>query len=181
MMNNIFTNCVTLAFCLMSFTFNGCDSKTDQGKSFDEAAPEDVTMVEDDHGHDHPSEGPHHGSLIELGKEAYHAELVHDENSGSVTIYVLDSGATKNVPIKAESVLVNTKHDGKGQQFILSASREANDPEGQSSRFSTQDKALGELLEEHDVEARLVLEIEGKSYSGKIPAHDHDHDHKHAH
>ncbi|WP_298859626.1 hypothetical protein [uncultured Gimesia sp.] len=179
MMNNILTNGVAVALCLVGFTFNGCDSNTDQGKSFDEAAPEDVTMVEDDHGHDHPSEGPHHGSLIELGKEAYHAELVHDEKSGSVTIYILDSGATKNVPVKAESVLINAKHDGKGQQFTLTAAREANDPEGQSSRFSTQDKALGELLEEHDTDARLVLEIEGKSYSGKIPAHDHDHKHAH--
>ncbi|MCE2751496.1 MAG: hypothetical protein LW720_06355 [Pirellula sp.] len=36
--------------------------------------------------HAHPSEGPHHGSLVELGKEEFHAELVHD--SKSVTIYI---------------------------------------------------------------------------------------------
>jgi len=180
-MKNSFTSCTTMALCLVMFTFPGCDSNTDQGKSFDEAAPEDVTMDEDDHGHNHPSEGPHHGSLIELGKEAYHAEVVHDEKNGSVTIYILDSAATKSVPIKAESVLINAKHDGKGQQFTLAAAPEANDPKGQASRFSTQDKAVGELLEEHDVEAQLVLEIDGKSYRGDIPAHDHDHDHKHAH
>jgi len=180
-MKSKITSCITMALCMISFTIFGCNSNTDQGKSFDEAAPEDVTMVEDDHGHDHPSEGPHHGALIELGKEAYHAELVHDEKSGSVTIYILDDAAAKSVPIKAKSVLINAKHDGKGQQFTLAASPEANDPEGQASRFSTQDKAVGELLEEHDVEARLVLEIDGKSYSGAIPAHDHDHDHKHAH
>lgn len=173
------TSKITLALFMVGFIFTGCDSKTDQGKSFSEAAPEDVTMTEDDHGHDHPSEGPHHGSLIELGKEAYHAELVHDEKSGAVTIYILDGGVKKSVPIKAESVQINAKHDGKGHQFTLAAAPEANDPKGQSSRFSTQDKAVGELLEDHDTEARLVLEIDGKSYTGKIPAHDHDHDHAH--
>ena len=44
---------------------------------------------EHDHGHAHPSEGPHHGALIELGKEDYHAEIVHDEKTDTVTIYIL--------------------------------------------------------------------------------------------
>lgn len=180
-MKNKLTSCLTMVFCMISFALTGCDSNTDQGKTFDEAAPEDVTMVEDDHGHAHPSEGPHHGSLIELGKEAYHGELVHDEKSGAVTIYILDGAVEKSVPIKAESILINAKHDGKGQQFTLTAAPESTDPKGQSSRFITEDKAVGKLLDEHDVEARLVLEIDGKSYTGDIPAHDHDHDHKHDH
>lgn len=169
----------TMSITLVSFTLVGCNSNTDQGKTFDEAAPEDVTMKEDDHGHDHPSEGPHHGSLIELGKEAYHAELVHDEKNGSVTIYILDGAAKKSVPIKTETLLINAQHDGKGQQFTIAASPESTDPEGQSSRFSIQEKALGKLLHEDDVTARLVLEIDGKSYNGEIHAHDHDHGHAH--
>lgn len=185
-MKNRFTNYFTVALCVFGLTFVGCDSGAEQGtKSFDEAAPEDVTMEEHDHGHDHPSEGPHHGSLIELGKEAYHAELLHDEKSGAITIYILDGAAKVSVPITAESVLVNVKHDGKGQQFTLAAAPEQGDPEGKSSKFATQDKTLGELLDEKDTTARLVLEIDGKSFSGEIDAHDHDHDHghdeKHAH
>jgi uncharacterized lipoprotein NlpE involved in copper resistance len=180
MMKNRFATLLTMALCVVSFSLAGCENKTEQGtKTFDEAAPEDVTM--DEHGHDHPSEGPHHGSLIELGKEAYHAELVHDEKTGSVTIYILDSAAKKSVPIKAESVLINAKHDGKGAQFTLAAAPESTDPAGQSSRFSTQEKTLGEVLDEEGTTARLVLEIDGKSYSGEISVHDHDHDHKHAH
>lgn len=174
-----------LSFCVVSLTFAGCKNEADQGKTFDEAAPEDVTMEEHDHGHDHPSEGPHHGSLIELGKEAYHGELVHDEKSGAITVYILDGAAKAAVPIKAKIVLINAKHDGKGQQFTLAASPEKGDPEGQSSKFTTEDKTLGELLHEGDTTARLVLEIDGKSYTGEIDAHDHDHDHahgeKHAH
>lgn len=185
-MKNRFANYFTVILCVFGVTFVGCDSGTEQGtKSFDEAAPEDVTMEEHDHGHDHPSEGPHHGSLIELGKEAYHGELVHDEKSGAITIYILDGAAKSSVPITAESVLVNVKHNGKGQQFTLAAAPEQGDPEGKSSKFTTQDKTLGELLDEKDTTARLVLEIDGKSFSGEIDAHDHDHDHghdeKHAH
>lgn len=177
-----FVNYLSVTLCVLGLTLVGCDSGTEQGtKSFDEAAPEDVTMQE----HDHPSEGPHHGSLIELGKEAYHGELVHDEKSGAITIYILDGAAKAGVPIAAESVLINVKHDGKGQQFTLAATPEQGDPEGKSSKFATQDKTLGELLHEQGTTARLVLEIDGKSFSGEIDAHDHDHDHghdeKHAH
>ncbi|WP_145311696.1 hypothetical protein [Gimesia fumaroli] len=185
MMKRTFTNYLALAFCIVSLTFAGCKNEADQGKTFDEAAPEDVTMDEHDHGHDHPSEGPHHGSLIELGKEAYHGELVHDEKSGAITVYILDGAAKAAVPIKAESVLINVKHDGKGQQFTLAASPEKGDPDGKSSKFMTEDKTLGELLHEGDTTARLVLDIDGKSFTGEIDAHDHDHDHghdeKHAH
>ncbi|QDU07601.1 hypothetical protein [Gimesia aquarii] len=176
-MKNKFAALSIVLLTLVDLTLAGCNTNIDQGKTFDEAAPEDVTMKEDDHGHDHPSEGPHHGSLIELGKEAYHAELVHDEKNGSVIIYILDGTAKKSVPIKAERLLINTKHDGKGQQFTLAASPESTDPEGQSSRFSTQEKELEKLLHEEDATARLVLEIDGKSYNGEIHAHDHDHDH----
>lgn len=177
-MENKLTILFTMAITTASLSLAGCNSEKDQGKTFEESAPADVTM-QDDHGHDHPSEGPHHGSLIELGKEAFHAELVHDEKNGSITIYVLDGAAKKSVPIKAESLLINTQHDGKGQQFTLTAAPESSDPKGQSSRFRTQDKKLGELLDKDDVTARLVLEIDGKSFNGEVPSHDHDHGHAH--
>jgi pyoverdine/dityrosine biosynthesis protein Dit1 len=69
--------------------------------------------------HEHPSEGPHHGSLIELGKEEFHAELVHDDKS--VTIYVLDSAAKNFVPADASEVVINVLHDGKPEQLKLAA------------------------------------------------------------
>lgn len=180
------THWLTALCCGISLVLVGCDNQGDQNtKTFDEAAPEDVTMDDHDHGHDHPSEGPHHGSLIELGKEAYHGELVHDEKSGTITIYILDGAAQKSVPIKAESILVNVKHDGKGEQFTLTAEPDQGDPMGQSSRFVFKEKTLGDILHEEGTTARLVLDINGKSYTGEIHAHDHDHDHdhgeKHAH
>ena len=124
--------------------------------------------------HAHPSEGPHHGSLIELGNEEYHAELVHDDSS--VTIYVLDSSATKAVPIEASDLSINLVRDGKPAQFKLAAAPEADDPAGKSSRFTSEDPALATDLDREDAAPKLIAMISGKSYRGEI-AHDHDHEH----
>jgi len=126
--------------------------------------------------HDHPHEGPHGGSLIELGDEKYHAELVHDEKAGSVTIYILDGSAKKTVAIEAAEITINLKHDGMGEQFQLAAQADAGDPAGKSSRFVSSDKELGEDLDHEGADPELVVEIAGSQFRGKIE-HDHDHDH----
>jgi hypothetical protein len=125
----------------------------------------------------HASEGPHHGSLIELGQEEYHAELLHDDSS--VTIYILDATATQGTPIDTNEVAINLIHDGKPQQFKLAASPQANDPAGKSSRFILQNAKLIEELEHAHAAAKLSVVIDGKSYRGEIH-HDHaGHDHAH--
>lgn len=127
--------------------------------------------------HSHPTEGPHHGSLIELGKEEYHAELVHDEKS--VTIYILDSAAKTAVPIDSQELVINLVHDGKPEQHKLTASPDTGDPTGKSSRFTIQSKELIEELEHDHAAAKLSVLIGGKSYRGDIK-HDHaGHDHAH--
>lgn len=172
----------------------GCaDSSSDTTTSTDPGLPPDTVDADHDdhdgheghddhegHDHGHPSEGPHHGSLIELGGEEYHAEFVHDEDAGTVTIYILDGAAKEAVAIDATEIMINLKHDGKGEQFKLAASPDAGDAEGKSSRFVSTDKELGEDLEHEDADASLVLKINGKSYRGAI-SHDHDHDDDHDH
>ena len=135
--------------------------------------PEAETHAE----HAHPSEGPHHGDLVELGNEEFHAEVVHGEG-GSVSVYILDSAATAAVPIDATELTINITHDGNAEQFKLPADRDAADPDGKSSRFSLKDEELSSDLDSHDAAAKLVVMINSKSYSGKI-AHDHDAEHKH--
>lgn len=131
-----------------------------------------------DAGHAHPDHGPHGGDLVELGKEEYHAEVIHDD-TGKTIVYILDSSAAKAVPIKAADVTINVKRDGKGEQYQLVASSQEGDGEDRSSRFVSEDDQLGKSLDQN---ARLVVEIEGKSYTGDIKhshKHDgHDHDHK---
>jgi ABC-type oligopeptide transport system substrate-binding subunit len=139
------------------------------------------TGVHDEHSH--ASEGPHHGDLVELGNEEYHAEIVHSE-AGSVTVYILDSTAKTAVPIEATELMINISHDGKAEQFKLAAERDASDPEGKSSRFSLKDEELASDLDSHDAAAKLVVMIDGKSFSGRIEhqhegEHQHDDGHKH--
>ncbi|XZE33837.1 hypothetical protein SH501x_004646 [Pirellulaceae bacterium SH501] len=156
----------------------GCNPKDSSSESGSSAsltmdAPPPATVDV----HSHPTEGPHHGTLIELGKEEYHAELVHDDKM--VTIYILDSAAKTAVPIDSLELVINLVHDGKPEQFKLAASPDAGDPSGKSSRFALQDAELIEELEHAHAAAKLSVLIGGKSYRGDIK-HDHaGHDHAH--
>src|SRR5437867_4454418 len=53
------------------------------------------------HSHEH---GPHDGELIELGEEEYHAEVVFDEDSHKVTLYLLGDDAKSAVAIEAKEL-----------------------------------------------------------------------------
>lgn len=162
----------------LSFT-GGCSKSPPQGKSADPPsnAKQSGASGHNHEEHAHPSTGPHDGHLIELGKEEYHAELVHDDDAGTVTIYILDHDAKDAVAIDAKELRINLKHDGKGEQFKLAAAPQDGDEKGKASRFVSRDKELSEDLDHAGAEARLVVEIGGKSYTGEIK-HDQDgHDH----
>jgi len=128
--------------------------------------------------HAHPSEGPHHGALIELGDDEFHAEFVHDDKS--VTIYILDSAAKKAVPIDATGLTINVMHDGKPEQFKVPASPDAGDPSGKSSRFTLADAELAAHLDDEAAAPKLSITIGGKAYKGEIH-HDHDSHDDHNH
>src|SRR5688572_31002168 len=78
--------------------WSGCSRSNEHGSS----SPPQTEVKHDDHGHDHGSHthesghphaehGPHHGQLIDLGHGEYHAEVVHDDTTDTITVYVLDS------------------------------------------------------------------------------------------
>lgn len=163
----------TLVILSLTLALAGCTEQP--ATTGPETSPPPPTV--DTHAeHGHASEGPHHGDLIELGNEDFHAELLHDEAAGTVTIYVLDGSATKQVPIDASEVTINATIDGQPQQFALAASPDSADPSGQSSRFVSEDEELAAHLDDDGAHPKLVLTIAGKSYRGEI-AHDHDHEH----
>jgi hypothetical protein len=107
--------------------------------------------------------------------------MVHDEQAGTVTIYVLDSAAKTGVPIDAAEVVINLKHEGRGEQFKLAGSADSADPAGKSSRFVSSDAELAADLDHEDADAELVVMIQGKPYRGAIEHHhghgEHDHEH----
>ena len=125
------------------------------------------------HAHAHPAEGPHHGALIELGKEDYHAELVHDDATDTVTIYILDSSATKNVPIAAKQLTLNMRVGGKPRQFSLAALPQKGEAGGSASVFSATGKELCRTLDAPAATGRLNVEIDGKVYVGRVAMHSH--------
>lgn len=120
--------------------------------------------------HSHPHEGPHHGTLVELGNEEYHAEVTHEQDL--VTVYILDTKATNPVPIDSTEVTINVMHDGKPEQFKLEAAPDRNDAPGKSSRFSLTNADLAAQMDQHAVTPKLNVTIEGKAYRGEIH-HDH--------
>lgn len=166
-----------LSFAMMTMIVAGC---ADDNSSSPEATvpeivgPETAGPPNTMDGHAHPTEGPHHGDLVELGNEEYHAEILHVEDSGMITIYVLNGAATEQVPIDATEVTINAKHEGQPEQFTLTASPDATDPQGKSSRFISNDQELAHCLDEEGAGPRLVLTINGKSYRGKV-SHNHSH------
>ncbi len=129
---------------------------------------------------EHAEHGPHDGDLVELGNEEYHAEIVHGK-AGQITIYVLDDKAAKAVPIEASEIVINLSHDGKAEQFKLPAAALKSDPSGQSSRFALKDPELASDLDAESTSAKLVVMINGKSYTGKIEHHHDDKTHGDAH
>ena len=129
------------------------------------------------HAHVHPTEGPHHGSLIELGREDYHAELVHDDAANTVTIYMLDGAAKEAVPIEAKQITLNLLVGGKPQQFQLTAQPQSTDPEGRSSAFGSSSEPMCKALDAKGTTGRLNVEVLGKMFVGKLGGHTHHHAH----
>ncbi len=163
--------CCVLGIVLFSVSFacmilTGCDGN----KATPTSAPTAATQHAE---HDHPSEGPHHGELIELGKEEYHAELLHDDATHTMTVYVLDSTAKLTVPIEAKELVVNLVVAGKPKQFRLSAKPDPKDPAPLSSCFTLVSEALCEALDDKTMTGRINLEINGKAFVGTLAPHAH--------
>ena len=124
-----------------------------------------------DHGHGdhgHGTVGPHHGELIELGDEAYHGELLHDAQAGSITIYILDGDAHALVPVAEGAVTLNLMLDGSPSGFQLTAERTEKDPAGRASRFILTNKHVVDALDQEGARGQLRVIIGGKPFSGAI-------------
>ena len=133
---------------------------------------------DDGHKHSHhPSHGPRGGHLIELGQEDYHAELVHDEASKRVGIYLLDARAKDSVASPMNELLLNLLVDGRPAQYKLLAAPANDGTSGNGSKFETTNEELCRLLTDgHAVSGRFNVLIDGKIFTGTIH-HTGDHDH----
>lgn len=172
-------SCLILA-AAVALAFSGCGGDSHPAASDHSKKGNDHKAGDgNEHaGEAHAEEGPHHGHLIELGEEEYHAELTHDEVAKTVTVYLLDGAAKSAVAIADAEITLNLVVGGKPTQFKLLAKPQEGDPEGQASCFSLADEALLEALEAPKTSGRLNITIKGKDFVGTVEHHDHD-EHKH--
>lgn len=131
-----------------------------------------------EHAHEHVH-GPHDGELIEIGDEEYHAELIHDDQAGAVTIYVLDDAHEKAVPIEAAAITIKMVVNATPVEFKVVAKPQEGDPAGKASRFESKEQALGLALDNEQAERELVIAIGEKTYHAKFAHFDDEHHHHH--
>jgi hypothetical protein len=132
-----------------------------------------------DHDHDHEA-GPHGGHMLELsdgGQGAAHAEWLHDDKAGLVTVFLLEEDGTTAWPdAPAEiSIVIRTGKDGD-KTYKLTAVETLNDAPVQAA-YTLSDPALVTALQVIVDQKEPVLQaMRGdKQYTGTIEAHHHDH------
>ena len=133
------------------------------------------------HTHDHGHEqGPHKGELIELGEEEFHAEVVFDEASDKVVLYLLGPDAKAAVAIEAKELSLEMPGKDAPVTHALAAAPQDGDGEGKSSRFEINSKELIEAFhQDPKTVGKFKVSIGGKEFNGEIKHSHDDHDHKH--
>ena len=167
---------------LVSVGLLGC---ADSGGDYQEVTPEAAKAAADSHDHDHDhahAHGPNGGDLVELGDHSIHAEVVFDEGSGKLDVYLLGEDAKAAHPVALTELTLSFAHGDESEDFKLAAAPLDGEAEGQSSRFSVTDEEIAEEFHEHTDGAHLHFSIDGKEYKGEVHHH-HDHgdhaDHDH--
>jgi hypothetical protein len=169
------------AFALVGLLLAGCGGTDSKGTGKKEGGKTDEHV-----GHDHASHGPHEGHLIELAepgkenKEEYHVEWDHTED-GKVTIWILDGTAKKEVPITADNVIIEATAAGKTDAYELPAVDRTSGEKATAFKFEVVSKELLGKLETvgKTVSAKVVVDVNGKTYEGKFEEHEEHEGHKH--
>lgn len=74
----------------------------------------------DGHAHHHEHKAPHDGTVVELGEEAAHLELVLDPAAGRLRAYVLDGELENFIRVK-DAALALAVRDATGERAIILA------------------------------------------------------------
>lgn len=109
--------------------------------------------------------GPHGGHVLELGSaHAVHLEVVHDDSTGTLTIYVLGTDAkTALAATKPPELKLNTS---SGPKVLATKAKDAS-----NTVFTVTDDAL----KGKEPEGRISIEVDGKTYN---PDLEHHHGHE---
>ncbi len=173
------------SFCLLT----GCPAQTTPPRTAQtDHDPDDHHHghADHDHGdHGHGDHGPHGGLLLVSGDHQHHFELVLSHADDKVTIYPLDAKVSQAAPVPLQAVKLNLKVEDQPRQFELPAAPQADDPEGQTSRFELSSDELHAALESESAEdAQLVATLDDQQVRFKFESfhvcdhHGHGHDHE---
>lgn len=131
----------------------------------------------EEHGHGEHAHGPHGGELVELGKEEFHAEIVVDDKSHALKVYLL--GPDAKTAATTDATELSIAPEGATTAWVLKPAE--GQPEGMASEFVLADeKVVHDLLDAGFIHGELKIKIAGTPYNGHVDAHfdaDHDHDH----
>ncbi len=96
----------------------------------------------------HEHHAPHGGTLVELGEEFAHLEIVLDAENGWLTAYALDGEAEKSVALAQSEIEIEIE---KPQKFAVRLEAQENaltgETKGATSEFSGQDARLKNFKE----------------------------------
>ncbi len=168
---------VSLAAAIAAFsTLSGCNSQQAHHAEHDHSGHDHGAHAAKPAAHNHGDKGPHGGHLIELGhSHAYHAELIENDATESVTVYILDTHMAE-LPIEQETILLNVTADGQSNAYQLTAVDGSNTIG--HSIFESADKQLFHTLEQHPkLTGKLRVTIKGVPYIGHIARNIRAHGH----
>jgi hypothetical protein len=153
----------------------GCGGGSSDYKKADDLKKAPAHDEHDEHGHG--AKGPHGGSLVELGADEYHAEVVLDHDTHTVRVFVLGKDAKTAEPTAATEITLAL--EGK-DAVTLKAVPQEGDGEGKASKFELVDeKVVHDLLDAKMIHGELQLAIGGTPYSGHVHYHLDDIHHEH--
>jgi len=175
--------CVLLAGSVFS---SGCGQPKSDYKATQDLKKAGTSDHDHDHsshqgGHTHYGAGPHGGSIIELGGDDFHAELVLDHAAHALRIFLLTSDAKTPLPTKGQEVTLTMD---KNQKLSLKAVPLDGEEAGMSSRFELVDEEfIHKLVESGFLHGDLAVPIGEKTFSSHLDIHfehgDNKPDHKH--
>jgi hypothetical protein len=143
--------------------FVGCNGASSEYKP----AKDIPVAAHDEHHHDHEAEGPHHGTIVELGEEEFHAEIVREPKFLALRVHLLGPDA-KTAATTTAADLTITLDDGR----TLVLKPVESPPEGPHSTFEVIDpKGVDEVKELEFIHGTLVVTIGGKPYSAELDVH----------
>jgi len=118
----------------------------------DKNADHSHTMVEEEE-HIHPP-GSHGGTMISLGRDSYHVEVVID-SEGTIRLYTLGQDETRVIDIESQKLqgFIKTLDSTDAQSINFEPSPQAGDGEGKTSLFI----------------AKMPAEFSGKQLEVTIP------------